>query len=177
MSMRTARILESDDGDQMKLKINDRRFYAPHGVVTLVAVEERDFDGTKSEYYVLERQRGGTILLPTIGSDFRDLITASEAKSLQKKVKSKAKPKIDESVDVKARVAAHTERLKEGKASDYTAILHEMLYRAREGKLSAGEQKLLDTASSYFVEEVALVLKIATDKIRDDLDALSRPDA
>ncbi len=157
----------------MKLKVGDRRFYPPHGVVTLVAVEKREFSGTTGEYYVLECQRGGTILLPTIGAGFRELISATEAKSLQKKVKSKATPKIDESLDVKARVATYAERLKEGKARDYTAILHEMIYRAREGKLSASEQKLLDTASTYFVEEVATVLKIASDTIRDDLDALS----
>jgi RNA polymerase-interacting CarD/CdnL/TRCF family regulator len=49
-----------------------------------------------------------------------------------------------------------------------------MLYRSREGKLTTSEQRLLETARTYFVEEVSAVLKLGADEVRNDLDALGQ---
>lgn len=157
------------------MKIGDHRFYPPHGVVTLVAVEERDLGGIKDEFHILEVARGGTVLLPSKtvkDEEMRALVTASKAKDLLKRVKSKAKRKAPSDLGGKALANHYDTALKSGDASAYTEVLRDLMIRGATQKISATEQELMQRARSYFVTELAMVLKTDQQTIQADLDAV-----
>jgi CarD family transcriptional regulator len=157
------------------MKIGDHRFYPPHGVVTLVAVEERDLAGIKDEFHVLEVARGGTVLLPSKtvkDEEMRALVSASKAKDLLKRVKSKAKRKAPADLGGKALANHYDAQLKSGDAAAYTEVLRDLMMRGATQKISATEQDLMQRARSYFVTELATVLKVDQQKIQTDLDGL-----
>ncbi len=156
-----------------QMKIGGQCFYPSHGVLTLVAVEVREFHGKKEEFQVLELSGGGTLLIPSLtmkNNALRPLISAAKAKELLKTIKSKTRPKLDESMDIKARLILYKDKLKEGNADDYTTIFHDLAYRSRALKITTSEERLLDTARSYFVHEVSAVLKMTPEKV---LEAVS----
>jgi CarD family transcriptional regulator len=157
------------------MKIGDHRFYPPHGVVTLVAVEERDLAGIKAEFHVLEVARGGTVLLPSKtvkDEEMRTLVSASKAKDLLKRVKSKAKSKAPADLGGKALANHFDTQLKSGDAVAYTEVLRDLMIRGATQKISATEQDLMQRARSYFVTELATVLKVDQQKLNADLDSL-----
>ncbi len=146
-----------------KLEVGSKRFYPPHGVVTLVAVEEREFAGTSEEFHVLELVRGGSLLVPTkamANTAFRPLITVKKARELQKHMRSKAKAKIEPKLEGKERANKYDTLLKAGDPDDYTEILRELMLRSATGKITLNEQKLMETARVFFVDEVGSILKL-----------------
>lgn len=161
------------------MEIGTKCFYPPHGVVSLTAVEDREFAGTNTEFHVLELVRGGTLLVPSksmASTSFRPLISAKKAKELQKRMRSKAKSKINPGLDGKERTAKLEGLLKEGDADDYAEILRELMVRAAEGRITLNEQKLMDTARAYFVDEIGSVLKIDANQFLVDVaKALAPP--
>lgn len=157
------------------IKVGDLRFYAPHGVVRLVAVEEREFGGSRGQFYVLELVRGGTVLLPCKAmpdSTLRLLIAPDKAKELLKKMKSKAKPKGVAATNGKAGARACGEELRSGDADKYTEILHGLMHRKATDKITSSDQKSLELARAYFVDEVGAVLKTPADKLQAEIDEL-----
>ena len=67
-------------------------FYPLHGVAEVVAVESRDFGDQHQDFYVLELDRGGKLLLPTSNlaqAAVRGLVSPTKARELLKKIKSK----------------------------------------------------------------------------------------
>ena len=135
-------------------------------------VETREFGDFKEEFYVLELSRGGNSLVPTKTIDnigLRPLISAAKAKKLLKSLK--AEPELENIEGWKERAAAYTEGLKTGSPERYTAVLHELLYRAKSDKLSATEQRMLEQARGYFLTEVGEVLNLSGDSLEQSLVA------
>jgi CarD family transcriptional regulator len=159
------------------IEIGSQRFYPPHGVVALMAVEDREFHGNSEEFHVLELLRGGTLLVPTKAlsrAGFRPLVSANKAKELVKRMKSKAKL-APPPLDTKERSILYAEQLKAGDADEYTAILRDLLIRGHTAKITSGEEKLLEIARTYFVDEVGSVLKLDAVKLLADVQAAATP--
>lgn len=157
------------------LKSGDTIFYPAHGVAKVIGIEERQFGDLRQEFYILELNRGGKSLVPTKhveSAGLRPLISAKRAKELLKQLKDV--PKIDRSKSWKDRASQYSDGLRTGSPESYTAILQELMYRARADKLSTTETKMLETARSYFVAEVGEVLNIPAERLEKDLaDAIA----
>jgi len=157
------------------IKVGDNVFYPGHGVAKVTGVEEHAFGDIAQEFFILELERGGKSMVPTTHRDelgLRPLVSARKARALLKQVIEE--PELDDSVRWKDRAQAYTERLKSGAPERYTEVLQELLHRAKNDRLSATEQRLLDTARSFFVGEVGEALSLAPEKVEERLAAVSQ---
>jgi len=167
-------LVENLNGETLEtLTIGDRVFYPAHGVAAVTGEEERDFGGIKQSFYVLELERGGSVMVPVGKVDragVRSLVNADQARELMKLVMTD--PQVEIKLDHasrKRRYALYAEALKSGSALRYTEILQELLFRLRTDKLSSSEQQTLDTARSYFVGEVGVGLDLTADQCDAEL--------
>jgi CarD family transcriptional regulator len=157
------------------LKAGDTIFYPAHGVAKVRGIEELTFGDHKQKFYVLELRRGGRSMVPVDNIEhagLRPLVSERQAKSLIKSLKNQ--PIIDNRKTWKDRASQYAAGLKTGEPESYTAILQELMYRARADKLSTTETKMLETARSYFVAEVGEVLDLSPDDLDRELNAAIR---
>lgn len=142
-----------------KLQVGTRVFYPPHGVVTVVAVEQRAFGASPQDFYVLELARGGRLLLPVDNTEqagIRELVSATRARKLLKSLASA--PATAARSSHRERAAEYTDGLRSGSPERYTEILQQLLQRSRSGKMSPSDQHALEIARGYFVGEIGAVL-------------------
>lgn len=152
------------------LQIGARVFYPPHGVASVVAVEERELEpGSDSQsFYVLALTRGRVLLPVDNGAPdgLRELVSASKARELLERVKTR--PSSKPAPSPRARAAAYADLLRDGSPDGYTEVLRALLFRSRDGKLSANDRRVLEVARGYFVSEVSAAL----DKPDAEIEAL-----
>lgn len=152
-----------------QLSIGSHVFYPAHGVASVAGVEKREFGSERQEFYVLELARGGKLLLPITNvaqAGVRPLISATAARRLMKLVTTD--PEIDEG-GWKERTEQYTDALRGGEPERYTEILQQLLFRARTDKLSSTERRILETARTYFVAEIGVVLEQTPEEIVEQL--------
>jgi CarD family transcriptional regulator len=157
------------------LKAGDTIFYPAHGVAKVRGIEKLSFGGVEQKFYVLELRRGGRSMVPVDNIEqvgLRPLISERRARALMKSFK--VAPTIDNRKSWKDRASQYAAGLKTGEPESYSAILLELMYRARADKLSTTETKMLETARSYFVAEVGEVLDMSPDDVDNALMASIR---
>jgi RNA polymerase-interacting CarD/CdnL/TRCF family regulator len=160
------------------LAVGSHVFYAGHGVVSVVSVEERAFGGDVQVYYVLElaSDRAATFMLPidkVSSAGVRQLVSPSKARALMRAV-AEAPNTTELKSDAasrKHRATGYSDALRSGSADRYTEALRELLARFRAGKLSPSEQQTLNRALSMFVGEVSAALDRGLDDVRAELRA------
>lgn len=155
-----------DESDVRKLEIGSRVFLPPHGVASVLGIEEHSFGDSSQTFYVLGLSRGDKLLLPLDNvptAGVRDLVSPSKARELLEQVSTA--PATPSPSYWRERAATHADGLKSGDADKYTEILQQLLHRARREKLSATDQRTLQAARSYFVAEIAAVLDQSADAI------------
>lgn len=158
------------------LTVGSRVFYPNHGVASVTGMEEREFDGGKQVFYVLEAEFDRSVkhFLPVdkVGqAGVRQLVSAQKARELMKAVKEEVAPTEVKSdpTSRKLRATGYAEALRSGSADRYTEILRELLSRSRASKLSSGEQQSLNLALAMFIGEVSAALEMAPDAVKADL--------
>ena len=142
-------------------KKGDKAVYPAHGVGEITAIQMRSLGGQKRSFYVLEiLENNMKIMVPVetaAAAGLRPLISRKDAKKVLDILKT-------DEVAVKTqpwnrRYREYMEMLKSGSPFDVARVLRD-LYRLRSGKeLSFGERRLLDTARSLLMTELAFSLR------------------
>ncbi len=146
-------------------------FRAGHGVAKVVGVQTHSLGEGSQEFLVLELLRGGKVFVPQDNVDsaeLRLLISSERADELL--TVACTAPELD-STGLKERVGVYTQQLRTGDANLYTHVLQQLLYRGATGKLATSEQRLLETARAYFVDEMSTVLERPAEALDATLDA------
>lgn len=163
-----------------RLAIGSRVFYPGHGVVSVKGIEERAYGGQMQLYYLLavELDPSVKLMLPVGKVDqagIRPLVSAAKARALMKSVAEETElpPFPTDPGSRKQRANGYGEALRSGSADRYTAALRELMSRHRAGKLSPGEQQLLQRAFGMFVDEVSAALERSPDEVRADLRSIA----
>jgi len=139
-------------------KVGDRAVHPGHGVGEVIALEGRDFGGSKHTCYVLKMvDTGLKVMVPTSAVKrvgLRAVMKKRAAEGILDILRSK-----EVAVDAQPwnrRLRAYTELLKSGAPDQIAQVLRDM-YRLKFDKaLSFGERRLLDQARSLLVHELAL---------------------
>ena len=138
-------------------KKGDKAVYPAHGVGEITDIQMRSLGGQKRSFYVLEiLENNMKIMVPVetaAAAGLRPLISRKDARKVVDILKT-------DEVAVKTqpwnrRYREYMEMLKSGSPFDVARVLRD-LYRLRSGKeLSFGERRLLDTARSLLMTELA----------------------
>ena len=156
---------------EITFKIGDKAVYPAHGVAEVTGIENRDIAGKPKAFYILKLVDSGMrLMIPTDGAaraGLRTVISKMDADKVLQILKS------DEiAVDAQPwnrRYREYMDMLKSGSPFEVAKVLRD-LYRLKGDKdLSFGERRLLDTARSLLVTELALARKIKEDRVEKEI--------
>ncbi|MDR0622666.1 MAG: CarD family transcriptional regulator [Deltaproteobacteria bacterium] len=162
---------------ELELKVGDLIVYPAHGVGRVESIEdEKKPDGGHHFVKIRILDNGMQIMIPSrnvteVG--LRPLISKNDVSGLYKQLKTP--PIFAEASNWNRRHRHYLDKLKTGAISDVCDVLRELMTMRGEKELSFGERKLLDTARSLLIKEVAMVTSREEAGVSEELDSFFPP--
>ncbi len=144
-------------------KIGDKAVYPSHGVAEVVAIKEMDFGGTKQTVYELQiLENGMKVYVPTSNVSsvkLREIISEKEVEQVFAILRNRKEKTVD-STTWNRRYREYMEKIKTGSVFEVAKVLRDLYLLKNDKDLSFGERKMLDTARSLLVREIAIAKKV-----------------
>jgi len=152
-------------------KMGDLAVYPAHGVGKIEAIEKKEISGLRQSFYVMRiLDNDMIIMIPTQNAALV---------GLRQIIDSKAVPEIysilkDRKAVIKTnswsrRYREYMDKIKTGSVFEVAVVLRELTCRRAHKELSFAERKLLDTARSLLVREIAVVKDMAESAIEQEI--------
>jgi len=137
--------------------IGDNIVYPMHGAGTIEAIEERELEGEKCDYYILLiPQNGIRIMIPcsrAIQVGVRRVIKKSEVDGVNETLRGES----TEMAKVwNRRYRDNLEKLKTGQITYVAEVVRDLMRVDSEKRLSTGEKKMLSNAKQILISELTL---------------------
>ncbi len=158
-------------------KVGDKAVYPAQGVAEVIKVEDREIAGQKQRFYVLQiLDTKRTIMVPvrnarTVG--LRAVVTEEEIEEIFAILREE--PLSFDNQTWNRRYRGFMDKIKTGSIYDVAEVLRD-LYRLKNDKtLSFGERRMLDTARSLIVKELAIARRQTEDRVRNEIEKIFAP--
>ena len=157
-----------------EFKIGDVAVYPAHGVGKVHSIEEREIAGNKHKFYILKIiDTGMTIMVPTgnvrnVG--LREVINESEVDIVYAILRER-----DISINEQTwnrRYREYMDKIKTGSIYEIAEVLRDLMLLRYEKELSFGERKMLDTARSLIIKELAIAQELGEEDVADEIDEI-----
>lgn len=149
--------------------IGDRAVYPSQGVAEVVGIESKEISGNEEVFYVLKvLDTQKKILVPLAKADsvgLRQVIGMQEVEDVIRILQDR-----DVATDTQTwnrRYRRYLEKIKTGSVFDVAEVMRDLNLRKFDKTLSFGERKMLDTARSLLVQELA----VATGREQPEVEA------
>ncbi len=152
-------------------KVGDNAVYPGYGVGEISSIETKEIMGTQHTFYSIRLLDSGMkIMVPkkkaqTVG--LRPIITKTEAEDVIQVLK-KTDVKIDNQT-WNRRYREYMEKIKTGSVFEIAEVLRDLFLLKVDKELSFGERKMLDTARSLLIKELALATNSAEENIESEV--------
>jgi CarD family transcriptional regulator len=154
----------------MPFKVGDRVVYPHHGAAVIEKKETREFDGKKTDYFVLKVAHGDLMLSVPIDKaeevGMRAPISAEDVDDLFQLL---AKKDVREPTNWSRRFKNHQEKLKSGDVYQVAEVVRNLALRETTKGLSAGEKAMLVKARSVLISELSFALNVSEDEALERL--------
>ena len=163
---------------EVAFKVGDKAVYPAHGVGEVTDIRVQSIGGTERAFYILRIVDNGTkIMVPTQTASqtgLRKVISKNDAKKVMTILKAKE-------VAVKTqpwnrRYREYMDMLKSGSPFEVAKVLRDLSRLKSDKDLSFGERRLLDTARSLLVAELALALRVKEKTVETDIQNIFSPE-
>ncbi|HTJ47499.1 MAG TPA: CarD family transcriptional regulator [Kofleriaceae bacterium] len=155
-------------------QVGDKAVYPVHGVAEVVALEKRDIGGSTTPVYILKiLETGLKIMVPTINAGavgLRELISSKQVKEVYAILKSRDVPKDTQTWN--RRYREYMEKIKTGSVFEIAEVLRDLCVLRATKDLSFGERRMLETARSLLIKEIALAKGADEIKVGQEIDAI-----
>ncbi len=157
-----------------QFQIGDKAVYPVHGVAEVVALENRDIGGSATSVYILKiLETGLKIMVPvsnagTVG--LRELITSKQVKEVYAILKSRDVPRDTQTWN--RRYREYMEKIKTGSVFEIAEVLRDLCVLRVSKDLSFGERRMLDTARSLLIRELAIAKGVPEDKVAAEIETI-----
>ena len=154
--------------------VGDKAVYPAHGVAEVVGLETREIGGNKTIFYILKiLDTGMKIMIPkgnvgTVG--LRDIINPADVKEVYNILKSKEIAV--EGQTWNRRYREYMDKIKTGSVFEIAEVLRDLSLLKATKDLSFGERKMLDTARTLLVKELAIAKGTKELKIEQELEKI-----
>lgn len=152
-------------------RVGDKAVYPGQGVGEVLGIEHKEIAGQRQSFYVLRiLENNMRIMIPinkVMSVGLRDIINQEEVEEVYSILKTKAVA-VD-STTWNRRYREYMEKIKTGSVFEIAAVLRDLYLLKYDKDLSFGERKMLDTARSLLVKELAIARKVTEDEIENDL--------
>ena len=155
-------------------KVGDKAVYPAQGVAEVVSIEEKDIAGARQKFYVLRiLDTNRKIMVPvdnarTVG--LRPPISEKEIQEIFAILKERTIAFDNQTWN--RRYRGFMDKIKTGSIYDVAEVLRD-LYRLKTDKqLSFGERRMLDTARTLIVKEIAIARSKTEDEIKTEIESI-----
>lgn len=157
---------------EVTFRVGDKAVYPAHGVAEITGIESKEIGGTKHTFYILRiMENGMRIMVPmknVAQVGLRSVASKSEVKEVYDILKSR-----EVSVEGQTwnrRYREYMEKIKTGSVFEVAEVLRDLSILKSDKDLSFGERKMLDTARSLLVKELAVAKNAKEEKIQRELE-------
>lgn len=153
--------------------------YPAQGVGEIENIDHREIGGLQCDFYIVRiRANRVTLMVPVNNAasvGLRLLVSPAEAESILKGLRTDLEKPVFTGQNWNRRFREYTERLKSPNLAIVSEVLRELLLIGRTKELSFGERRLLEQAMNLVSEEIAEVLHLAAEDLRNELLLLYAP--
>jgi CarD family transcriptional regulator len=155
-------------------RIGDKAVYPSQGVGEVTGVERREVAGLQKTFYILRIiDSGMTVMVPTenvttVG--LRGIIPSSDVKKVFAILRRKELAITRQTWN--RRYREYMDKIKTGSVFEVAEVLRELSLLRGQKDLSFSERKMLETARSLLVQELALARRTKESRIERELDAI-----
>ena len=157
-----------------EFKVGDMAVYPAHGVGEITSIEKREIAGNTHQFYIMKiLDSGMTIMVPTgnvrnVG--LRELISIDEVDIVYDILRER-----DISINEQTwnrRYREYMDKIKTGSVYEIAEVMRDLMLLRYEKELSFGERKMLDTARTLIVKELAIAQSEEEAMIADEIDQI-----
>jgi CarD family transcriptional regulator len=161
------------DGDAM-FALNDLVVYPAQGVGIIERIIDRqEVDGGLCPFYVVRiRSNNVTLMVPVDNADkvgLRPLVPQAEAERILQSLRNDTGRTVYTGQNWNRRFREYSERLKNHALHVVAEVLRELLLIGKTKELSFGERRLQELAMNLVTGELAEVLNVSKDALREEL--------
>jgi CarD family transcriptional regulator len=170
-AMRTA---AQEGGFNLMFAIGDKAVYPGHGVGVIEAIETKEISGKEQSFFILRIVDSGmTIMIP------RDNVRAVGLREVIRKLDVSKVLHILKNRDVtidnqtwNRRYREYMDKINTGSIYEIAEVLRDLHLLKTEKELSFGERKIMDTAKTLLVKELAIARDVKESDILRDLKSI-----
>ena len=161
-------------GTEVQFKVGDKAVYPAQGVAEVVSIEEKDIAGSRQRFYVLRiLDTDRKIMVPVMNAKavgLRGVISEEEIREIFDILRERTIAFDNQTWN--RRYRGFMDKIKTGSIYDVAEVMRD-LYRLKTDKqLSFGERRMLDTARSLIVKEIAIARAQTEDQVRNEIEAI-----
>ena len=150
----------------------DMAVYPAHGVGEITNIETKKIGDLEQAFYVMHiLDSNMTVMVPTISSDsvgLREIIASDEVSRVFDILKEKGTE--IEARPWNQRYRKYMEKIKTGSLYEIAGVLRDLYLLKEDKELSFGERKMMDTAKSLLMTEIAIANHIKKEQVEEDID-------
>jgi CarD family transcriptional regulator len=154
--------------------IGDKAVYPGHGVAEVTGLERREIAGSAMEFYVLRvLENDMKVMVPKSNANavgLRQIVGAQQIEEVYG-VLTRRGEKIS-TATWNRRYREYMEKIKTGSLMEIAAVLRDLCILRSDKDLSFGERKMLDTARTLLVQELALAKGVESSDVVRELDEM-----
>ncbi len=169
-----AKSLAKETPKKLPFKVGDKAVYPAHGVGEVKSIESREIMGSRQTFYVLQiLDSGMKIMVPTANVNavgLREVISDQEVDDVYEILKQR-----DVHIDNQTwnrRYREYMDKIKTGSVYEIAEVLRDLSILKFKKELSFGERKMLDTAKSLLVKELAICEARDEDEIEEEINEI-----
>lgn len=153
--------------------------YPAQGVGKIERIDNKDIGGVACEFYIVRiRANNITLMVPVnnaVNVGLRPLVSKPYARKILENLQADIEQTVFTGQNWNRRFREYSERMKSPDLFVVANVLRELLLISRGKDLSFGERRLLEQAMSLVCGELAVVLGLSIEEIREELLALYSP--
>ena len=158
----------------IQFKVGDKAVYPAQGVAEVVDIEEKDIAGTRQHFYVLRiLDTDRKIMVPVKNANavgLRQVISEQEIQEIFDILRERTIAFDNQTWN--RRYRGFMDKIKTGSIYDVAEVLRD-LYRLKTDKqLSFGERRMLDTARTLIVKEIAIARDQTEEDVKNEIESI-----
>lgn len=155
-------------------KIGDKAVYPAQGVAEVVSIEEKDIAGNRQRFYVLRiLDTDRKIMVPVNNASnvgLRPPISEVEIKEIFEILRERTIAFDNQTWN--RRYRGFMDKIKTGSVFDVAEVMRDLYRLKAEKSLSFGERRMLETARSLIVKEIAVARRKTEAKIQAEIEKI-----
>jgi CarD family transcriptional regulator len=161
-------------GSVSEFKVGDKAVYPAQGVAEVVNIEERDIAGARQRFYVLKiLDTERRIMVPvknaqTVG--LRQVISEEEIMEIFEILRERTVAFDNQTWN--RRYRGFMDKIKTGSIYDVAEVMRDLYRLKTEKSLSFGERRMLETARTLIVKEIAIAQGKTEEQVLNEIESI-----